>query len=101
MRRVRVVASCGMAKSSMSRRSPLTGRNQRGILSIEVTASQTKNVSINVLDLPGSVITSISDASFNGLKRYEIDLSKLSAGIYFIKVDAGDFRSTQRINVIR
>ncbi|MCX6274299.1 MAG: T9SS type A sorting domain-containing protein [Bacteroidetes bacterium] len=67
---------------------------------VEVNASQTKNVSINVLDLLGNSITSINDASFNGMKRYEIDLNKLSAGIYFIKVDAGDFQSTQRINVI-
>ncbi|CAN5458327.1 hypothetical protein BH11BAC1_BH11BAC1_14610 [soil metagenome] len=71
------------------------------IANVEISAIETKDVLIAVVDLLSNVIYSVHDVSFNGLKRYELDLSKFPSGIYFIKVEAGNFYSTQKINVIR
>jgi len=68
---------------------------------VEVSATQAKNVSIAVVDLLGNKLLTFNDISFTGRNRYSLDLGKFAAGIYLVKVEAGDFHSTQRLNVIR
>ncbi len=72
-----------------------------GKIFIEVKSVHSKNAAVEILDLIGNRISSLNDASFAGMKRYEMDLSNLSAGIYLLKVNAGDFQSTQRLDIIR
>lgn len=73
-----------------------------GNLNVNFELEQSENVTIEVLDLLGK---SISVQNFgtlvSGAQKLNMDLSDLNSGIYFVKINAGNKVSTQKVNVIK
>jgi len=73
-----------------------------GNLNVNFELEQSENVTIEVLDLLGK---SVSVQNFgtlvSGAQKLNMDLSDLNSGIYFVKINAGNKVSTQKVNVIK
>ncbi len=60
------------------------------------------DVELSLFDLSGRRVTSVESGSFQaGWHRSVIDASGLATGLYFIRMDAGDFSSMQRVLLVR
>ncbi len=55
-----------------------------------------QNVSYSIIDLLGSKIASKDIGSLSGSTRHDIDLTGISAGIYFIELDVNGYKSTRK-----
>jgi hypothetical protein len=59
-------------------------------------------VSINVYDLKGSMVSELVKGNYSS-GSYEVifDASKLTSGIYFYKIQSGDFTSVRKMMLIK
>ena len=69
---------------------PSTGR-------FNVTVENVKDVVIKVGDILGNVLDVEAIDNYNGI--YNIDLSMVADGIYFVQVKNGTFFATKRIKI--
>jgi hypothetical protein len=73
-----------------------------GNINVNFELEQSENVTIEVLDLLGK---SVSVQNFgtlvSGAQKLNMDLSDLNSGIYFVKINAGNKVTTQKVNVIK
>lgn len=72
-----------------------------GVTSFDVTIDNKADVSVEVYTLTGQKVMQQAYGKFAaGKSRINLDASSLNAGIYIVKVLAGDQSSTARINVL-
>ncbi|MGB3341946.1 MAG: S8 family serine peptidase [bacterium] len=70
-------------------------------LSFEINLHMTTDVSVRILDLTGRVVTDVIDSRLpQGLNTIERSLD-LASGVYFVKVDAGEFQKIEKLLVVR
>lgn len=68
--------------------------------SISFTISKKENVSVNIYDITGQLITEISGKEYSaGTHSLSVNLSNYSSGIYFYAVQIGDQRTTGKMIV--
>ncbi len=73
----------------------------RDKLSFEINLHVTTDVSVRILDLTGRVVSDVIDSRLpQGLNTVEKTLD-LASGVYFVKVDAGEFQKMEKLLVIR
>jgi hypothetical protein len=69
---------------------------------ISFSLSQSQNVSLNIFDMNGRLIKTLSDNVFEeGEHQIEFNAEKLNAGIYFLKMQAGEFLKTEKLIVTK
>ena len=69
---------------------------------IDFTLPIESNVKISVYNLIGQKVAEIVNAKFNaGKHSFEFNASNLSSGIYLYKIEAGDFTSTKKMQLIK
>jgi acetyl esterase/lipase len=69
----------------------------RGTMSVYVNVDRSQNVRITVHDVNGKLRHNISRQFAPGLTENRIDVSSLSAGTYFVKVEGQYFTETRKI----
>lgn len=73
----------------------------RDKLSFEINLHVATDVSVRILDLTGRVVSDVIDSRLpRGLNTVEKTLD-LASGVYFVKVDAGEFQKMEKLLVIR
>ena len=61
-----------------------------------------RNVVMRLYDVSGRMVTTIADAGFAaGDQEITWDASSVNPGVYFLRMDAGDFSQLEKISVIR
>jgi len=71
-------------------------------LTVTFDAKKNENVNVQIFDLTGSLVKEVlNNNNTQGLQTVNADLSNLNNGAYLLKVTAGDFVSTKKINVLR
>ena len=69
---------------------------------IEYTIPQTEKVTLEIYNVLGKRIdTLIDEKQVAGTHRLEFDASKLSSGVYFYRIRAGNFTETKRMILLR
>lgn len=69
---------------------------------IDFTLPIESNVKISIYNLIGQKVSEIVNAKFNaGKHSFEFNASNLSSGIYLYKIEAGDFTSTKKMQLIK
>ena len=63
---------------------------------------ETKNVSVKVFDMSGRLVTTLTDASFEE-GDYEIiwNAAEINSGIYFLRMEAGDYLQMEKLSVLK
>ena len=63
---------------------------------------ETKNVSLKIFDVSGRLVTTLADASFEE-GDYEItwNAAEVNSGIYFLRMEAGDYSVTEKLSVVK
>lgn len=73
-----------------------------GIVTITFTLAQPGEVSLEVFDLTGRYVTTISRTVFEDeTSEVTWDASGVNSGIYFLQMKAGSFSETKRLSVIK
>ena len=63
---------------------------------------ETKNVSVKVFDMSGRLVTTLTDASFEeGYHEIIWNAAEVNAGIYFLRMEAGDYSVTEKLSVVK
>ena len=71
-------------------------------LTLSFTLSQTKKMSIELLDLMGRVVKKLSDAHYNpGENKLLWDVSDLSEGIYFLNYKEAELSKGGKFAIMR
>jgi hypothetical protein len=71
-----------------------------GLTSFNITLTKSSEVSVNVMNAVGQNVMDVMNSDLNaGTHSVKIDVSKLSAGVYFYTVNAGGFRVTKKMIV--
>jgi len=70
-------------------------------LTVTFDVRENENVNVQIFDLTGSLVKQVLNNNTQGKQTVNADLSSLSNGAYLLKVTAGDFVSTKKINVLR
>jgi len=73
----------------------------RQITTVGCSVGENKNVNVQIFDLTGSLVKQVLNTNTQGKQSVNADLSNLNNGAYLLKVTAGDFVSTKKINVLR
>ena len=69
---------------------------------INYTLAKTSNVSIDLVNILGDKVNTISDGMQSpGKHEYRINTESLSEGVYFVKINAGETTQTAKFIVIR
>ncbi len=69
---------------------------------IEYSLKGTQNVSLKVYDILGKQVASlVNGAQSAGEYRYQFDGTNLTGGVYFYKLQAGDFNETRRMVLLK
>jgi hypothetical protein len=69
---------------------------------ISFSLTQSQNVSLRLFDVNGKLISTLANANFaEGENEIVFDAEKISAGIYFLKMQAGDFLKIERLIIAR
>ena len=69
---------------------------------IEFRISKTEFVSMKIYDLQGKEIAApVSSVLSPGSYKYNFDASALSSGVYFYKLNAGDFSEVKKMSLVR
>lgn len=63
---------------------------------------KSSNVSLKVYNINGQLIETLFDGSQNaGIYMTQFDASKLASGIYFYKLESGDFKEVKKMTVLK
>jgi len=73
---------------------PSNGNNTTLLFSTE---NETANISVSIIDLNGKIISSETIATTNGLNEHALQTNGLTAGVYFIQLNAGSYKTTQKL----
>jgi PKD repeat protein len=71
-----------------------------GLFTIEISSSNAANTTISVVDTKGSIVYDENLVVFKGINKKAIDLTKLSKGVYQLKVNDGSNVRTVKLVVI-
>ncbi|MDD2890047.1 MAG: T9SS type A sorting domain-containing protein [bacterium] len=70
--------------------------------SVSYSVPNTMNVKINLFDLTGRLVQTLEDRTLgNGTYTKTISTESLGTGIYFCNVEAGNFRGTKKVVVVK
>src|SRR5204863_6855637 len=68
---------------------------------ISFSLTQSANVSLKIFDLSGKLITTLVNSEIQaGVHEFKWEGNKVSAGIYFLRMEAGNYSETRKIFVI-
>lgn len=70
-----------------------------GILKTKFNASTDNAIHFNVIDMTGRVVINGISTAQKGINEFEIDMSGLPGGLYFVDVNNGEERETQKVIV--
>jgi hypothetical protein len=71
------------------------------VTTISFSLTQSANVSLKIFDLPGKLITTLVNSEIQaGVHEFKWEGNKVSAGIYFLRIEAGNYSETRKIFVI-
>ncbi|MCD4849062.1 MAG: T9SS type A sorting domain-containing protein [Candidatus Aegiribacteria sp.] len=70
-----------------------------GLMKLEFSIPETCMVQLRIFDITGRLISNPVNSEFSAGQQ-EVQLSDLRPGIYFVRMEAGTFRATQRFVVI-
>jgi hypothetical protein len=73
---------------------PASGNAVTLVLSSHI---QNVEVSVSVMDVTGKVLSSEKISASEGLNQHQLNTEALSAGVYFVTVQAGSYVSTQKL----
>lgn len=69
---------------------------------IRFTLAKTSNVTLTVFNILGQKIATLLDGRMNaGAQAVQFDASRLSSGVYIYRLEAGDFRSTKKMMLLK
>ncbi|MBS1515444.1 MAG: T9SS type A sorting domain-containing protein [Bacteroidetes bacterium] len=70
---------------------------------INFTIPKTANVTLKVYDMKGELVTALIDGilTTEGNYSYEFDGSKLASGMYFYKIEAGQYSETKKMILVK
>ena len=69
---------------------------------ISFSLNQSQNVSLKIFDVNGKFVSSLADRNFEeGEHQIEFNAEKINAGIYFLKMQAGEFLKTEKLIVTK
>jgi len=68
---------------------------------IDINLKQASEVSLQVVDMMGKVISNENLGKLSGLSRRSYDVSALTSGVYTFRITAGDFVSAKKISVVK
>lgn len=72
------------------------------IITISFDLKQSENLSIQLFSSAGQLVKSISEGKTpSGFQRYIIDVSKLSAGVYFLNLRSDGNTVTRKVSVVK
>jgi len=72
------------------------------VTNLEIGISKLEFVSLKIYDMLGKEVTMLANAYMNpGTYKYEFDASGLTSGVYFYKLEAGDFIETKKMSLIK
>jgi hypothetical protein len=72
-----------------------------GDLNVEITAIQTGNYEIRLLDLPGRLLRELKGETDAGVRIVQLDLGDIPEGTYLLEVRLGEFKWTEKIVRLR
>ena len=69
---------------------------------ISFSLSQSEKVSLRIYDVTGRLVTTLSDGEMNeGAHQLVWNTEDVNAGIYFLRMEAGEYVQTEKISVIK
>ena len=68
-------------------------------ITITHASSETQSININVYDLAGKLLINANENVLNGVNSIDLDISQLSAGVYFLSIENGGERSISKFVV--
>ena len=69
---------------------------------IEFSLQQKGRVSLNIFDISGRLVTTLTEAIFEkGDNDFVWNIIDLNAGIYFLRMEAEDYSKTERLSVVK
>ena len=68
------------------------------LLSLKIAATQAEKTRVDILDVAGRVVKTLSVSLYNGEQTLQIDMNGLSKGSYVVKMRLGQKVETQMIN---
>jgi len=70
---------------------------------IRFSVSKSSNITIEVFDITGRLVTTLVNNEFvtHGTKEVDFQASNLSSGIYFYKLTAGEFTATRKMMLVK
>ena len=71
-------------------------------MSVSFFLFQSQKVSLKIFDVNGRLVTTLADASYEE-GDYEItwNAAEVNSGIYFLRMEAGDYSVTEKLSVIK
>ena len=92
--------TAGLSETSIQKLSAYPNPSAN-ILNVSFNLASESEVAVELLDLKGRVIISGERQKGNkGLFEKQIDVSALPAGTYLIRVQAGEYSTIQKVNVL-
>ncbi|HEY3295023.1 MAG TPA: YCF48-related protein [bacterium] len=72
------------------------------ISTLELTLPRTTRVRVSLYDIQGRLVTLLTDRLFAaGTQRITVDGRALASGLYFARIESGDFVRTQRLMLLK
>lgn len=71
----------------------------KNTLTIELATAQSNEVTIELMDLTGKIVTRIDNITMINANQYKVDVSSLEKGMYVVKVTNGAEVSTTKVTV--
>jgi hypothetical protein len=74
----------------------------KGVLKIRFNSPDERKVTVKIYDVVGRVAEKVFDGKAKvGMNEFLIMPKELSAGVYFVRVEAADFEKTEKIILLR
>ena len=69
---------------------------------ISFSLGKTENVSIKIFDVNGKLISTIAETAFaTGQHQLHWNAANVHAGVYLLRIDAGDYMETRKLVVVK
>jgi hypothetical protein len=69
----------------------------KDLLNVQFNSSTDGNVDINIIDMVGRSVLKVQQIAAKGMNKFELNLSELNKGIYFVDVNNGVSREIRKI----
>ncbi len=70
------------------------------IATIELQLEETNNVSVSLINAVGQQVSTVNYGKQTGYNQYKLDVSNVSAGVYFININIDEEVVTKRITIV-